>query len=63
MGEYSDKAEMAETVISDIRKSVSETSGRVMAVLADTSWASVFFQSSLSYLELYESRKGRADDP
>lgn len=54
---------MVETVISDIRKSVSETSGRVMAVLADTSWASVFFQSSLSYLELYESRKGRADDP
>ncbi len=54
---------MAETVISDIRKSVSETSARVVEVLSETSWASTFFQSSLSYLELCESRKGRADDP
>ena len=54
---------MAETVIADIRQSVSATSDRVVRVLSETSWASAYFQSSLSYLELCESRKGRADDP
>lgn len=56
LGDYSEKAEMAETVIADIRKAVDDTSAKVVETLKETSWSSTFFASSLSYLELCESR-------
>ncbi|MFB0965755.1 MAG: hypothetical protein QMC36_09010 [Patescibacteria group bacterium] len=56
VGNYAEKAEMAETVIADIRNAVDGTSGKVVETLRGTSWSSTFFASSLSYLELCESR-------
>lgn len=63
VGDWNDKATMAETVLADVARASEETCARVTGVLDRTSMNSAFFTSTLIYLEEYESRHGKAKKP
>lgn len=63
VGDWNDKATMAETVLADITGASEVTCGRVTGVLDRTSMGSAFFTTTLMYLEEYESRHGKAKKP
>ena len=63
VGDWDEKATMAETVFQDISDASYRACKRVSAVLDHTSMNSAFFTSTLIYLEEYESRHGKAKSP
>lgn len=63
VGDWNDKATMAETVFKDISDTSDRACKRVSEVLDHTSLSSAFFTSTLIYLEEYESRHGKSKLP